>query len=195
MKTMKSRAMALSVMLAVVVCAFSAQASDKHVAPMKQLAQTKVKALLASPEVVNAVKAQNAANAGLDEAAIIALDKKWRAEKKAGSGDLIGKVMGNDLSGFLKKAKESAGGLYTEIFVMDDKGLNVGQSDGTSDYWQGDEAKWQETYPKGADAVHISEVEEDGGKQVSQLSAPVVDPATGKNIGAATIGIDVSKLK
>jgi hypothetical protein len=39
--------------------------------------------------------------------------------------------------------------------------MNVGQSDVRSDCWQGDEAKWQQTYLKGADAIHIGEVEFD----------------------------------
>jgi uncharacterized phage infection (PIP) family protein YhgE len=38
--------------------------------------------------------------------------------------------------------------------VKDNKGLNVGQSDVTSDYWQGDEAKWKKSYKMGAGAVH-----------------------------------------
>ena len=38
--------------------------------------------------------------------------------------------------------------------MKDNKGLNVGQSDVTSDYWQGDEAKWKKSYKMGAGAVH-----------------------------------------
>ena len=97
---------------------------------------------------------------------------------------------------YLKKVEADSQGLITEIFVMDDKGLNVGQSDVTSDYWQGDEAKWQKTYQVGPDAIHISDVEQDESTQrfQSQLSLPVVDPDTKKPIGAVTIGIDVENL-
>jgi hypothetical protein len=45
--------------------------------------------------------------------------------------------------------------MITEMFVMDAKGLNVGQSDVTSDYWQGDEAKWQKTYGAGPGVVFV----------------------------------------
>jgi hypothetical protein len=84
----------------------------------------------------------------------------------------------------------------TEIFVMDNKGLNVGQSDITSDYWQGDEAKWQKTYSVGASAIHISDVAKDESTQSfqSQLSLPVVDPANNQVIGAVTIGINVEQI-
>ena len=82
------------------------------------------------------------------------------------------------------------------VFVMDGKGLNVGQSDVTSDYWQGDEAKWQDTYSNGKGAVHISELEEDESTQTlqSQVSVTVVDPESGKAIGAVTFGVNVENL-
>ena len=79
---------------------------------------------------------------------------------------------------------------------MDAKGLDVAQSTLTSDYWQGDEAKWSETYPVGPDAVQIGEIEQDESTQVfqSQVSIAVTDPATGEVIGAITVGVDVSML-
>jgi serine/threonine protein kinase len=51
---------------------------------------------------------------------------------------LIDSLLKNELSAFLAKKKAESKGLLTEIFVMDNKGLNVGQSDVTSDYgWPG----------------------------------------------------------
>lgn len=79
---------------------------------------------------------------------------------------------------------------------MDNHGLNVGQSEITSDYWQGDEAKWQKTFLAGAGSMHISEVEQDEFTQTyqSQLSLPVIDPASGAVIGVITIGTNVEAL-
>jgi len=156
--------------------------------------RTEFPAWLNNPTVISAVKAQNAENAGLSNADIDALDKKWRAETKNGNGPTIDAKLSNDLSAYLKKVKADAQGLYTEIFVMDNKGLNVGQSDVTSDYWQGDEAKWQKTFQVGPDAVHVSEVEQDESTQVfqSQVSLPIVDD--GKVIGAVTVGINVDQI-
>jgi len=79
---------------------------------------------------------------------------------------------------------------------MDAKGLNVGQSDPTSDYWQGDEAKWQKTFSAGADAVFVDEVEQDESTQQlqSQASFTISDPETGEPIGAATAGINLEML-
>jgi hypothetical protein len=159
-------------------------------------ANSSVKSWLSDKTIVTAIKQQNQANASLAQDDIIRLDKQWRAEVGGASKPLVDTVMGNDLSAFLRKKMEESHGLYTEIFVMDNHGLNVGQSGITSDYWQGDEAKWQETYNKGAGSMHISDVEEDESTQTyqSQLSLPIVDPADQSVIGAITIGINVENL-
>ena len=41
---------------------------------------------------------------------------------------------------------------------MDAMGLNVAASDVTSDYWQGDEAKFKKTYAVGSGAIFIDEL-------------------------------------
>ena len=68
---------------------------------------------------------------------------------------------------------EETGGAITEVFVMDAQGLNVAASGPTSDYWQGDEAKFQETYLKGAEAIHVSEVEFDESSQTYSVQVSV----------------------
>ena len=158
------------------------------------MAKNEVQGWLSNDIVINNVKAQNAKNKGMSEADIISLDKQWRAETSASSQPLISKVLGTELSSYLAGVKENSAGVYTEIFVMDAAGLNVGQSDVTSDYWQGDEAKWQKTYQVGPKAYHISEVEMDESSQQLQvqLSLPVVENSI--VIGAVTIGINVDAL-
>lgn len=164
--------------------------------PVKALVDSQVRGWISDPLVVDAVKAQNAENAGLTQADIDALDQQWRAETSASAKPLIDETLNNALSAYLKKVKDDSKGLYTEIFVMDGKGLNVGQSDVTSDYWQGDEDKWTKTYSGGPDALLIGEVEQDESTQrfQTQVSLPVVDPADGTVIGAVTVGVDVESL-
>jgi hypothetical protein len=174
----------------------SRAAEEPHVAPMTEFAGSTVKGWTAEPVLVEAVKAQNAASAGYDQAKIDALDQQWRAETAASSSPMIDAVLGNALSQWLDAAKEQQGGLVTEIFVTDAKGLNVGQSDVTSDYWQGDEAKFQKTFGVGPDAVFVDGVERDESTQMfqSQVSTTVVDPATGAPIGTITVGVNVDAL-
>lgn len=163
---------------------------------LRDLAKNKIQSWLSNPSVVEAIKAQNKEHDGLSETRIVALDKKWRAETNASSRPMIDGILSNPLSAFLKSKKDGSEGLYTEIFVMDNKGLNVGQSDITSDYWQGDEAKWKKTYTVGADALHIGKVKEDESTQTfqSQVSLPIVDPKDGSVIGAITVGVNVEML-
>ena len=174
----------------------SALAAEPHEAPMRVFADDTVIGWISDTTVINAVKAQNRRNATLSQAEIDAMDKQWRSETKSSQRPLIDKILANEVSGFLKKAKSRTGGLVTEVFVMDNRGLNVGQSDMTSDYWQGDEAKWKKTYLVGPDAMFIDEVEHDESTQTfqSQLSMSIRDPETGEVIGAITVGIDVEAL-
>lgn len=171
-------------------------AEEPHVAPMKEFAGATVKGWTAEPVLVQAIKAQNAETGGYDQGKIDGLDQQWRAETAAASSPMIDKVLKNELSQWLSTVKEQQGGLVTEIFVVDAKGLNVGQSDVTSDYWQGDEAKFQQTYGAGADAVFVDEVERDESTQMfqSQVSMTVVDPGSGQPIGAITVGVNVDAL-
>lgn len=147
------------------------------------------------PAVIAAIEAQNQKHDGLSDADVEALDQKWRAEKDAGSGPMISEVLGNDLSKWLMQKKEESNGLIAEVFVMDNKGLNVGQSDPTSDYWQGDEAKFQKSFGAGPDGVLIDEVEFDDSSEsfISQVSRTITDGG-GNPIGAVTIGINVENL-
>ncbi|MEM8839211.1 MAG: hypothetical protein AAGE89_14035 [Pseudomonadota bacterium] len=182
--------------VALIVPFSAANAEEPHVQPMKEFLSEQVMPWLSDPAVVNAIKAQNEKHAGLSEAEIDKLDKQWRAEVDQSALPLIESVLGNSLSSFLSEKKDTAQGAITEMFVMDNKGLNVGQSDVTSDYWQGDEGKWKKTYLVGPDAVFVDEIEEDESTQTlqSQASVAIKDPATGEVIGAITVAVDVDTL-
>jgi hypothetical protein len=187
---------ALAAMAVSCVAIAAASAEEAHVAPIASYVKANVAVWLADPIVVDAVKAQNAKNAGLAPADIEKLDKAWRAEVDAPSKPMIDAILKNPLSAFLAAKKGDSKGLITEAFVMDDKGLNVGQSDTTSDYWQGDEAKWQKTFQAGPDAVFVDGIEKDESTQTmqSQVSVTIKDPSTGGAIGAITLGINFDAL-
>jgi hypothetical protein len=161
-----------------------------------RLAETDVKIWINHPTIVDAVRAQNDQTGRLSAQEIAGLDRKWRSESISQSKPTIQALMANALSSFLMQKKRNSNGLYTEIFVMDGKGLNVGLTDVTSDYWQGDEDKWLKTFPAGPAAMHVGPVLRDKSTNLlqSQLSLPIVDPATGAVIGAITVGIDLAKL-
>lgn len=144
-----------------------------------------------SPEIIDAVNAQNSRTADLSEAEIIDLDDAWRAEVGSASTPMIDSVLKTSASDLLREHVSASGGLITELFVMDQHGLNVASSGVTSDYWQGDEAKFQETHGAGTEELHVSEVEFDESAQTyqGQVSYILTDPATGAPIGAVTVGL------
>ena len=186
----------LSGMTALAVLAVTPAFAQDHVAPVTEYVNASVTPWATDPVILAALKDRNTANASRSQADIDALDAQWRAEVDAGSKPLIDEVMNSALSKWLSAKQEEAGGMLTEVFVMDNKGLNVGQSEVTSDYWQGDEAKWQNSFGKGAGAIFVDEVEKDESTQVlqTQASMAITDPATKEVIGAITVGIDVSGL-
>lgn len=171
-------------------------AQDEFTAPLTELAKGEITAFASDPALVAAIVAQNVVTGGYDQAQIDALDAQWRAEVGTASKPLIDTTLANAASQYLAGVQAASAGKYTEIFAMDAKGLNVGQSTLTSDYWQGDEDKFTMSFGAGADAVHIGEIEQDESTQIfqSQVSVPVTDPATGAVIGAITVGVDVSML-
>lgn len=170
----------------VLVCSSAAFAGP---APQNilELANSQLALLGSDATVVKAVKAANAEGRTL--AQIEALDAQWRADKKAGNTPAyMAELMANDCSGHLKSlmAKHS---FITEIFVTDNQGANVAQTGGTGDFWQGDEAKFKEVFNKG---ILVSDVEQEDGKNISQVSIPVLDGST--HIGTMTIGVDVDRV-
>ncbi|PVB61616.1 hypothetical protein [Labrenzia sp. 011] len=152
---------------------------------------------LSNPIVSLSINAQNDLRGALSQAEIDTLDGQWREEREADDKPLISATLSAPLSIYLLRVQANSLGLYPEIFVMDANGLNVGQSAITGDYWQGDEAKFQKTYPNGPEAVFIDAAEWDEDRKIwrAQLNMSVTDPDTGKVIGAATVEFNLTELQ
>ena len=177
--------------------ASAAQAAEPHVELMERFAERTVRQWISEPILIAAIKAQNARYASLTQSQIDSLDIQWRTETALSRKPLITEVSGNELSKRLTTLKAEAKGVVTEVFVMDNRGLNVAISDITSDYWQGDEDKWQKTFLAGPGAMFIDPVELDSSTDSFQsaVSFAVTDPESGEVIGAITVGVDIDELK
>lgn len=141
------------------------------------------------------INAQNDRLKKLPQDQIDALDQQWRAERENDDKPLIAATLSNPLSIYLTRLQGKSLGLYAEIFVMDQNGLNVGQSSITGDFWQGDEAKFQKTYDVSADALFIDEPEWDDSAKIwrGQVSFTVTDE--GEPIGAVTMEVNLTELE
>jgi len=150
------------------------------------------------PQVIAAIREQNLRTAAMDQDAIIAADEQWRAEVGSDNSirPMVADVMQRDVSLFLKKQQRAADWMVVEIILMDAKGLNVGLSTPTSDYWQGDEAKHEKTLQAASRDLFIDEVEfeAEAGLLLSQVSQTIFDPDSGEPIGAVTVSVNMNKL-
>ncbi len=151
---------------------------------------------IASPIIELGVIASNALHHHLDQAQIDALDRTWRNEREAADQPLVAAVLGNPVSNFLTQVQAQSIGLYTELFVMDRHGLNVGQSAITSDFWQGDESKFQNTFPQAPGTVFVDNAEyhEGTGTWRAQVNMALTDTRGGRNIGAVTVEVNLTEL-
>lgn len=142
------------------------------------------------------IAAQNNQIGNIDQAKIDELDNQWKAEREAADKPLIAATLSSPLSVYLARLQGKSLGLYAEIFVMDKNGLNVGQSSVTSDFWQGDEGKFQNTYDVSETALFIDEAEWDDEAKIwrNQVSFTVTDDANAK-IGAVTVEINLTELE
>lgn len=170
--------------------------ADQYSDVMSSYARDNVQGWLSQPVLVAAIRNQNARHAGLSQAQIDEMDRLWRSEIGLSQRPTVDPVLDNAASDFLRGQVSGSNGIVTEVFVMDNRGLNVAASDATSDYWQGDEAKFIETFGQGAGALHISDIEFDESTQTyqGQVSMVVTDPESGAVIGAVTVGLNAEML-
>ncbi len=143
-------------------------------------------------QIVQAIRLQNDRTSRLTTEEIIERDSQWRAQVGGPDAPLVDDILNAPLSEFLRSYQANSDGRITEVFVMDRHGLNVAASTVTADYWQGDEAIFQQTFAKGSGSVFIDEVALDEGTQTyrGQVSFAVTDPATGIVVGAITVGLN-----
>lgn len=170
--------------------------ADQYRDVMTTYARDNVMSWVQDPTVISAIRMQNMRTGHLAQSDIDELDRLWRQEVGQPTRPTVDPVLNNAAADFLRARVTASDGFMTEVFVMDSRGLNVAASDATSDYWQGDEAKFTESFGKGADAIHIGDIEFDESSQTyqGQVSVSIADPETGAVIGAVTIGLNAEML-
>jgi ABC-type amino acid transport substrate-binding protein len=145
--------------------------------------------------VIDTLGRVNDQRAGLDEERIRHLDAQWRAHSDSGEHKLIETVQDRALSTFLRRQQRQADGLFHEIMATGRLGLNAGMSRTTTDYWQGDEAKFRQTFnqPDSAPVIENIRYDESTRRFLVHVSLPVRDPETNQVLGVVTAGVDIQK--
>ncbi|MBU2648900.1 cache domain-containing protein, partial [bacterium] len=164
----------------------NSKASDK----VKAFVKTVLLPSINHPTFIAAVTAQNADKTSLDE--IRKIDKQW-----IDAEDFLPiqkKKMENPCADVIRQMAKTSP-VIAEAFVMDNQGANVCQNELTSDYWQGDEAKWKNSFNggKGGIDVGVEKLDKSTNAVLQQISLPVTD-TNGSVIGAITFGIKTGNL-
>ncbi len=141
--------------------------------------------------IVKAVREQNAKKMSLES--IKKADDAWKSSK--GLTPFKISLQESPVGNFMKRKMRLNKSIYSEAFLTDNQGANVTAFPATSDYWQGDESKWTESFNNGDGKVYIGEVEldESSGAYATQVSVPVNHQ--GKTIGVLVIGIKLSYIE
>lgn len=157
-----------------------------------KIAKSRVSQVVRALNIINATIEQNERHADYTQNKITRLDKQWVKERDWAEHPMIDAVLANETSLWLKAYKKKMKGSFAEVFVMDNKGMLVGTSDITSDYWQGDEPQWKETYLKGPKTFFVGDMakDESTGYYSVKISMTLVDNE-GNAIGAVTASLIV----
>ena len=157
---------------------------------LKRFVKTHLIPLCVNKTFAQQVAGQNAKQISLDE--IKKIDQQWKdAEDEL---PIQAEKMSNDCAKEIAKIIKKLP-VLGETFVMDNQGANVGQNALTSDYWQGDEAKWKNSYKDAKGGIDVSGRKFDKSTNVvdQKVSLPIID-AQGKVIGAVCFGVKTEML-
>lgn len=151
---------------------------------------------LLDPIIIGAVRKSNAEHEGISVLEIQTMDERWKSPKEKADSDYIQQFLNNETAKKLLLFQETDAG-FSEIFITDQRGLNVGQTNKTSDFYQADEEWWIGAYFEGKGKSYHGPVEFDESAQVEAISlyAPIRDPITKKAIGVAKAVINVGQLR
>ncbi len=129
-----------------------------------------------------------------DMAEIMVLDRQWRKEVESKKYRLIAEVINRPLSKRLTYLKNRDSKFITEILLMDHQGILIATSDITTDYWQGDEEKFQKTFP--SKELFVSDLQYDNSTQTFQVqvSFPIISEVSRNVTGVLTIGLDIEHI-
>ena len=159
---------------------------------VRELLRTKMRTvqhMALNPALIQAVRQQNAE--ALDMTNIKQRDGEWKATKALTP---FKRSLQENHAGKMLKRYVNRNPSLNEAFLTDNKGANVAAFPATSDYWQGDEEKWTESFNEGAGQLFLGPVEHDESTNTYavQVSAPLFHQ--GETIGVLVVGVTLDYL-
>ncbi|HAW93569.1 MULTISPECIES: hypothetical protein [unclassified Arsukibacterium] len=119
-------------------------------------------------------------------------DELWVTEQDQQKSGLADTMLTSTLSKMLGQWQLNFAGIVTEVIVTDNQGANVAISAATSDYWQGDEAKFLSIFAQPR-TFYLGPVEYDQSSRrfLTHLSMPVLHQQ--QHIGTIIVGINIEQ--
>ena len=179
----------MRVTLAALLLAFATGAPALAQSNLRELAVARlalVQAISSDPVVIGALRAKNASGESFQD--IRRKDAEWSQNPQA---PLRKELAGNNCAQRLRELTKNDP-VVVEVILMDRNGANVCVSRETSDYWLGDEEKFQKTYQEGRD-IFLGEAafDQSAGVYALQLNALVRDGDS--KAGALTLSLRVKR--
>lgn len=164
---------------------------------LRQVLENKIELLeniVKNPRIIEKVRSSNSNNSDLNLSEILEIDKKWRETE--GIDDFIKSLLTNESAQYLIDFQEEHDE-FVEIFITDKKGLIVGETNKTSDYYQADEQWWVKSYNQGTGNTYYGKIEYDESAIAESIPiyVPVIDPDINKAIGVIKAICDITAIK
>jgi len=153
-----------------------------------------VVSLVRDPLIIAEVKKSNEDHRSITLEEIELLDQRWR--RSDGMDSFIKPFLTNKVAQRVLSFQEENPG-FSEIFVTDEHGLNVGQTNKTTDYYQADEDWWTGAYNAGVGKIFHGPIEFDESAQTEAISiyAPIMDPETERAVGVIKAVLSIAAIK
>lgn len=136
-----------------------------------------------APWIVKFIMDQN--KKPMSPSEIEAIDKEW----VLGRQNSLAKRLQNNALGKFLRSKVEGNNLYVEAFACDDRGVIVGLFPRTTDYWQGDEAKFVKSYENGKGRIYLNSVSFDESTETFSLKISVPIRDWNKVVGVLIVGV------
>ena len=150
-----------------------------------------LKKYLNSRVVLNSISESNTKHKNITHSTVLELDRKWRSAK--GLDDFIKSYLINPCSVHLLDLQDEDDS-FVEVFITDKHGLNVCQTNKTSDLYQADEQWWKNCFAKDTSEATYGDIEYDESAGSEAISAYLPIFLENKVIGVCKAVIDVTSI-
>jgi hypothetical protein len=155
-----------------------------------------VGALSRMPVIVDAVSAANRGYGGFSESAfqqkVAGIEKIWPTP----AADAMVKEMLSNTAARMLRTQLTSDPRLLRLTLTDEHGAAIAATHKTLDYFQADEDFWQAIYAEGRGSVNLTDILYDEVTKTNYIGigVPVVEPETGRFIGALDVLMDLSSV-